>query len=202
MVRRAAQWHCETKTGFYTDGKLYSMSNSGRVPEPSAAPPHRQIPARPDDHAGLEDQELEALERIPVVDWLSRWSGKRTIRKSGCPCCGPSSATTTGSTSAAFIWATIQRHVCRRRSGLKKEMFGYVRAAMPASSIVGQTSSEGVELKMNDTVERIEAAARRRGEARRWRQPERRPRRRHDGLDAGISWCPNSPMRSTDGSKA
>ena len=29
-------------------------------------------------------------------------------------------------TSAAFIWSTIQRMYAARKSGLKKEMFGYV----------------------------------------------------------------------------
>jgi hypothetical protein len=29
-------------------------------------------------------------------------------------------------TSASFIWSTIQRMYAARRSGLKKEMFGYV----------------------------------------------------------------------------
>ena len=45
---------------------------------------------------------------------------------SGCRCCGRSSATRYTDTSAAFIWATIQRLYAARRSGLKKEMFGYV----------------------------------------------------------------------------
>jgi len=36
--------------------------------------------------------------------------------------------------SAAFIWATIARMYAARRSGLKKEMFGYVPEATPASS--------------------------------------------------------------------
>ena len=72
-------------------------------------------------------KDWKRLERIPVADWLRKWSGAGRRRSaSGCRCCGRSSARATGETSAAFIWATIARMYAARRSGLKKEMFGYV----------------------------------------------------------------------------
>ena len=45
---------------------------------------------------------------------------------SGCRCLRAKLGESYREASAAFIWATIQRLYAARRTGLKKEMFGYV----------------------------------------------------------------------------
>lgn len=117
----------ETKTGFYTDGKLYSMSNSLEF---------LQFPP-----LGLIDKlrlamtivwasrikNWEQLEKIPVTKWLGKWSGRKTLEKIWLPLLRAKLGENYRIASAAFIWAIIARMYAARRSGLKKEMFGYVR---------------------------------------------------------------------------
>ena len=61
-------------------------------------------------------------------------------------------------TSAAFIWATIQRMYAARNSGLKSEMFGYVRGGYArVLERFGEILSErGVEIRLNSRVEHVE----------------------------------------------
>ena len=115
-----------TRTGFYTGGRLHSMSDSlefVRFPALSLI-----------DKARLAFTILYAsrlrdwrpLERIPVVDWLRRLSGKRTVERIWLPLLKAKLGENYRITSASFIWATIARMYAARRSGLKREMFGYV----------------------------------------------------------------------------
>ncbi|MDQ3129957.1 MAG: FAD-dependent oxidoreductase, partial [Acidobacteriota bacterium] len=64
-------------------------------------------------------------------------------------------------TSAAFIWATIQRMYAARNSGLKKEMFGYVRGgyAKVLEKFGEHLRAKGVEIKLNSRIENIEKNA-------------------------------------------
>ena len=61
-------------------------------------------------------------------------------------------------TSAAFIWATIQRMYAARNSGLKKEMFGYVRGgyARVLEKFGEHLRERNVEIKLNSRIENIE----------------------------------------------
>src|SRR5207245_7478042 len=66
------------------------------------------------------------LERIPVIDWLRKWSGRRTVEKIWLPLLRAKLGENYTHASAAFIWAIIARMYAARRTGLKKEMFGFV----------------------------------------------------------------------------
>lgn len=116
----------ETKTGFYSGGKLYSMSN---IIEFFKFPPINLIDKF---RLGLtifvasKITNWKRLENIPVADWLTKWSGKRVFEKIWLPLLKAKLGDNYKNTSAAFIWTTIQRMYAARKSGLKKEMFGYV----------------------------------------------------------------------------
>lgn len=116
----------ETKTGFYSGGKLYSMSN---IIEFFKFPPINLIDKF---RLGLtiftasKIKNWQKLENIPVADWLTRWSGKRVFEKIWLPLLKAKLGDNYKNTSAAFIWTTIQRMYAARKSGLKKEMFGYI----------------------------------------------------------------------------
>lgn len=115
-----------TRTGFYTDGKLYSLSTSLDF---AMFPPLSLI-----DKARLAGTILyasrvtdwRALEQVPVATWLERLSGKRVFEKMWLPLLRSKLGENYKLASASFIWAIIQRMYAARRSGLKKEMFGYV----------------------------------------------------------------------------
>lgn len=115
----------ETKTGFYTDGKLYSMSNTLeflRFP-PLSLLDKLRLGATIFYASQIKD--WKKLEQFLVVDWLRRWSGRRTVEKIWLPLLRAKLGDLYKKASAAFIWAIIARMYAARRSGMKKEMFGY-----------------------------------------------------------------------------
>ena len=115
-----------TKTGFFTDGRFYSMSN---IKEFFSFPPLSIL-----DKLRLgftifyasRIKSFERLEKIPSVEWLKKLSGKRTVEKIWLPLLRSKLGEHYRLTSASFIWATIARMYAARRSGIKQEMFGYV----------------------------------------------------------------------------
>ena len=118
----------ETKTGFYTDGRLHSMSNSWEfltLPAPGA---DRQVPPRPHDPARLAIEELEEPRTDPRRGLAAPLVRPANVREdlAAAPA-GSKLGESYKIASAAFIWAIIARMYAARRSGLKKEMFGYVR---------------------------------------------------------------------------
>lgn len=144
----------ETKTGFYADGKLYSMSN---LIEFFKFPPINLIDKF---RLGLtifvasRIKNWKAMEKILVEDWLTRWSGRRVFNKIWLPLLKAKLGENYRDTSASFIWATIQRMYAARRSGLKKEMFGYVNGGYEKinNHFVNFLAGAGVEFKVNSTV--------------------------------------------------
>ncbi len=116
----------ETKTGFYVDGSLHSMSNALeflRFP-PLGLVEKLRLAATILWASRIRD--WKPLERVPVAEWLERWSGRGTCEKIWLPLLRAKLGDCYTRTSAAFIWATIDRMYAARRTGLKKEMFGYV----------------------------------------------------------------------------
>ena len=141
----------QTKTGFYTEGKLYSMSNSVEF---LRFPPLRLV-----DKVRLaltimyaaRVKDWHALEQVPVEDWLAKLSGRRTTEKIWLPLLRAKLGQNYRKTSAAFIWATIARLYAARRSGLKKEMFGYVPGgyARILRRLGEELENAGVSVKLN-----------------------------------------------------
>jgi protoporphyrinogen oxidase len=124
-VERELHWGV-TRTGFYTDGVLYSLSTSLEF---LAFPPLSLI-----DKMRLAAtivyasrvRDWRRLEKIPVADWLRRLSGTRTFERIWLPLLKSKLGENYRIASAAFIWAIIARMYAARRSGLKREMFGHV----------------------------------------------------------------------------
>lgn len=147
----------ETKTGFYTDGRMYSMSNSLEF---LSFPPLRMIDKFRLGGTIFYASKLtdwEALEKIYVADWLRRLSGNRTFEKIWLPLLRAKLGESYKQTSASFIWATIQRMYAARRSGLKKEMFGYVRGgyARIFDRFVEVLEEKGVTIKLGHRAEKV-----------------------------------------------
>lgn len=147
----------ETKTGFYSEGKLYSMSN---LLEFFKFPPINLL-----DKFRLgvtifiasRIKNWKAMENILVEDWLTRWSGKRVFARIWLPLLKAKLGDNYKNTSASFIWSTIQRMYAARRSGLKKEMFGYVKGGYEHinSQFINHLMKVGVQFKYNSTVHAV-----------------------------------------------
>jgi protoporphyrinogen oxidase len=124
-LEQEMQW-VETRTGFYTDGKLYSMSNLWeflRFP-PLGFLDKLRLGGTIFHASKLID--WRRLERVSASSWLIRWSGRRTYEKIWLPLLRAKLGENYQQASAAFIWAIIARMYAARRTGLKKEMFGYL----------------------------------------------------------------------------
>jgi protoporphyrinogen oxidase len=149
----------ETRTGFYTGGALYSMSNTLEF---LRFPPLSLI-----DKLRLGGtifyasrmKNWQRLEGIQVTDWLRKLSGRNTFDKIWLPLLRAKLGDSYQDTSAAFIWATIQRMYAARRTGLKKEMFGYVPGgyARILDVLREHLRRKGVRFNMNFEVGRIDA---------------------------------------------
>jgi protoporphyrinogen oxidase len=147
----------ETKTGFYSEGKLYSMSN---LVEFFKFPPINLIDKFRlglTIFAASKIKNWHKLETIPVADWLTKWSGKRVFEKIWLPLLKAKLGDNYKDTSAAFIWATIQRMYAARKSGLKKEMFGYVTGGYEKinNRFAKHLSEAGIELKYKSKVKAV-----------------------------------------------
>jgi protoporphyrinogen oxidase len=150
------QW-VETKTGFYTDGKLYSMSGSLeflRFP-PLGLIDKFRLALTIMYASRIKD--WKKLEKIPVTDWLKRWSGQRTFRKIWLPLLRAKLGENYRKASASFIWSTIARLYAARRTGLKKEMFGYLLGGYARMlERFGQVlMEEGVQIRLKSIARRV-----------------------------------------------
>jgi len=147
----------ETKTGFYSDGKLYSMSN---LVEFFKFPPINLIDKFRlglTIFAASKIKNWQRLENIPVADWLTKWSGKRVFEKIWLPLLKAKLGDNYKNTSAAFIWSTIQRMYAARKSGLKKEMFGYVTGGYEKinNRFAEHLAKIGINIQYNSKVKSI-----------------------------------------------
>lgn len=147
----------ETKTGFYSEGKLYSMSN---LIEFFKFPPINLIDKFRlglTIFAASKMKNWQRLEEVPVADWLEKWSGKRVFEKIWLPLLKAKLGDNYKNTSAAFIWSTIQRMYAARKSGLKKEMFGYVTGGYEKinSCYADHLSTLGIDIQYNTKVKTI-----------------------------------------------
>jgi protoporphyrinogen oxidase len=147
----------QTRTGFLVDGKLHSLSS---VWDFLRFPP-----------LGLIDKlrlgwtiwhasrlrDWRKLEQIPVADWLRKHSGTKTLERIWLPLLKAKLGDAWQRTSAAFIWATIQRMYAARHSGQKHERFGYLPGgyARTLDAFRRRLTEIGVEIRTGCKVAEI-----------------------------------------------
>lgn len=102
----------------------------------------------------------ERMERQTVEAWLRRWSGGSAFEAFWKPLLRAKLGDLYPRASSAFIWATIQRLYAARRSGLKKEMFGYVHGgyATVCDAFAAAFEREGVAVRLSTPIEAIRRA--------------------------------------------
>jgi protoporphyrinogen oxidase len=147
----------ETRTGVASGGKVYSVSNTLeylRFP-PLAMTDKLRIAWT--ILLGSRVRDWRRLEGIPVELWLRRHSGDRAVEGFWLPLLRSKLGDNYRDTSAAFIWATIQRLYAARRSGLKRELFGYVTGGY--ARIIGRfaetLTTAGVEIRTGVPVSSV-----------------------------------------------
>jgi protoporphyrinogen oxidase len=152
-----------TKTGFFADGRLHSMSN---LFEFLTFPPLHLI-----DKARLGWTILYAskitswkrLEKISVREWLMRHSGRRAFDRIWLPLLKSKLGANYTIANAAFIWAIIARMYAARHTALKQERFGYLEGgyARILDRFQSRLEDIGVETLCRKQVRKIESNGRR-----------------------------------------
>ena len=148
----------ETKTGFYTDGELVSMSDTMEFLKFPPLGLIGKLRLGATIFYASRVRNWKKLEKVTVEKWLTKHSGKKTFEKIWKPLLMAKLGEAYKDTSAAFIWATIQRMYAARNSGLKKEMFGYVRGGYArVLERFGEVLLEnGVEIRLNSRIDLID----------------------------------------------
>jgi protoporphyrinogen oxidase len=153
------EWR-ETRTGFYSERGLHSMSSSLdflRFPLIGLVGKAR-LAATILYASRIRD--WRSLERIPVGEWLEKLSGRDTYQRIWLPLLRAKLGERYRETSAAFIWTTIARMYAARRNGMKRERFGYVRGGYSRilERLEHSLREAGVTIRTRSAVQRIDQA--------------------------------------------
>lgn len=145
------------RTGCFADGKLYSVSSSLEMLRFPLLGLIDKIRLGATLVYGSRIKDGRPLERIPVAEWLRRWSGQRTYERFWLPLLRSKLGEAYQETSAAFIWATIRRLYAARRAGLRGDLFGYLPGgyARLLDRLGDRLRQQGVSIRLGQRVQRI-----------------------------------------------
>ena len=116
----------QTRTGFYVDGRMHSVSNALEFLRfPLLNPVDKLRLAFTMIYSSRIDH-WERLEQVSVEDWLIRVSGRRTFERMWRPLLLAKLGENYRRTSAVFIWSYIKRLFSARDSSASKEQLGQV----------------------------------------------------------------------------
>jgi protoporphyrinogen oxidase len=147
----------ETKTGFYSDGKLFSVSNSLEFLKFPGLKLIDKLRLGFTIFYCSKIQNWRKLETILATDWLRKLSGNGAFTKIWSPLLRSKLGDNLTKASASFMWAIIARMYAARRTGLKKEMFGYLPGGYDRLIKRWETvlSQGGVEVHTGHRVESV-----------------------------------------------
>ena len=146
-----------TKTGFYTDGQLSSMSNALEFLNFPPLNIMDKLRLGATIFYASKIRDWESLEGVLAVDWLRKLSGQKVFEKIWLPLLRSKLGENYKIASAAFIWAIIARMYAARRAGLKQEMFGYVHGgyARILDRLQGKLNETGVAVNNGAIVSEV-----------------------------------------------
>jgi protoporphyrinogen oxidase len=117
----------ETKTGFYTNGQLYSMSNTLEFLRFKPLSLIDKVRLGAGILYASKMKDWKRLEKIYVKTWLIRVFGRRNYEKMWEPLLRSKLGSAKDEASAALIWAIIKRYYGTRHSSSKTELMGCVK---------------------------------------------------------------------------
>jgi protoporphyrinogen oxidase len=156
-LEKEIEW-VQTRTGFFSNNKLYSMSNSLEFLLFPVLNLYQKFRLGSTIFWGSKIKDWRAMEQIPVETWLRRWSGNSTFEKIWLPLLKAKLGDAYKRASAAFIWSYIDRMYKARRSGMKREMFGYVPGGYQRiiATITSELQARGCRILSDAAVRKIE----------------------------------------------
>jgi protoporphyrinogen oxidase len=149
----------QTRSGFFSEGKLYSLSSSLDFLKFPPLNLYQKFRLGSTIFMGSKIRDWRAMEGLHVEQWLKRWSGTSTFNKIWLPLLKSKLGEAYTRTSAGFIWAYIDRMYKARRSGMKREMFGYVSGGYRRilNALKEWLVSRGVTIECSAPVHRMES---------------------------------------------
>jgi protoporphyrinogen oxidase len=148
----------KTRTGFYANGVIYPFSNALDYLRFPLLNPIEKLRLATTILRASRLKDWRTIEDITVEQWLTRLSGAGVFQKIWRPLLLAKLGEDYQSTSATFLWATIQRMYAARRTGLKEELFGYLPGGY--ANMLGKFESAltgaGVRILVNTKVRSIE----------------------------------------------
>jgi protoporphyrinogen oxidase len=160
-LERELRW-VQTKTGYYgRDSILRSVSDSVEFLRLPGLGPIDKARLGLTILYGSRIRNGKRMERLPADEWLRRWSGRVAHEQFWLPLLRSKLGDAHRETSAAFIWATIRRLDAARRTGMKREMFGYVPGgyARTIERFADELTAEGVRIRAGLPVASIRRRA-------------------------------------------
>ena len=150
-----------TRTGVYGAGKLHSVSTSFEFLTFPLLSLLDKVRLGATILYASRIRDGRALEAIPVTEWLQRWSGRRTWERLWLPLLRSKLGENYRLASASFIWAIIARMYGARRSGQKREMFGYVQGGYDTvlRRLHEHLVNTGVTIRLGSGVEEVRSGA-------------------------------------------
>lgn len=146
-----------TRTGFFTNGRLHSLSSSWDFLKFSPLTWFQKFRLASTILFASRIRGSKKLESTSVENWLRRLSGSATFEKIWLPLLKAKLGPAYQRTSAMFIWSYIDRMYKARRSGMKTEMFGYVPGGYRRilDSVKNHLQNLGVQLCTSTTVQQV-----------------------------------------------
>ncbi len=149
-----------TKTGFYANGQLVSMSNAFEFLRFPPLNLFEKFRLGATIFLASRIKNWKPLEQTLAVDWLRKWSGDSVVDKVWLPLLKSKLGDNYKIASAAFIWAIIARMYAARKAGLKQEMFGYIDGGYETilRGLQAKLDSIGVLTKFESRVVKVAPA--------------------------------------------
>ena len=156
-LEKEIEW-VQTRTGFYSNGKLHSLSSSLEFLLFPVLNLYQKMRLGSTIFFGSKIKDWRAMEQVSVESWLRKWSGTSTFNKIWLPLLKAKLGEAYQRASAAFIWSYIDRMYKARRSGMKREMFGYVPGGYQRilTESTRALQEKGVRLQASAPVQKIE----------------------------------------------
>lgn len=146
------------RSACFADGRLHPVSTPLELLRFRALPFVDRVRIGVTLAATSKRRDWRRLERVPVDDWLTRWSGRRGFERFWLPLLRSKLGDRHAEASAAFLWATVQRLTKARRAGLRTELFGHVVGgyARLLDRLAATLAAEGVTVRTGAPVSLVE----------------------------------------------
>ena len=146
-----------TKTGYYTQGQLYSISNLFEYLRFRPLNMLDKLRLGWTIFYGSRIRDGRKLENTTSANWLIKHSGRNTFHKFWLPLLQSKLGPEYERANASFIWAHISRLYAARRTGLKTEMFGYFSGGTQKviDTLHSHLEKQGVKVHCNMTAQRV-----------------------------------------------